>query len=342
MKKRNIYILFLSLFVVFGLTSCLNDPAVDNLEYGLTATDISTNKIIEIPSSASHVKNIVSLDEGVKEFDIEIRLAAAEPASEDIVVNLEMATDTAAIIAAVRKYQSDKYPATGEDSIPDEDILPFNLSGIIDMPATVTIPKGERSVILPLKIDTHALTAVTQFALLKITGVDKSGYMISGNFGELLLSTKVKNKYAGEYMVTGIMTDSYSSSLVHVSEGLVQDGEDMLVDLETVDGSTVVFGYSPTFDTSYYYLIYTGSSFSSYGSFCPQFTFDSEGNITAVTNYYGQPASNTRSAEIDPSGVNKYDEATKSFTVSYWMNQSSVITTPPYHRTHIVETYTSK
>ncbi|MBL7970854.1 MAG: hypothetical protein JNL03_04965 [Prolixibacteraceae bacterium] len=79
---------------------------------------------------------------------------------------------------------------------------------------------------------------------------------------------------------------------------------------------------------------------SAWGSFCPVFKFDDNGNIIEVINDYGQPASNTRSAVLDPTGVNKYDPATKSFKVSYYMVQPSVVATPPHYRARMVETYT--
>ncbi len=80
---------------------------------------------------------------------------------------------------------------------------------------------------------------------------------------------------------------------------------------------------------------------SYYGSFGLILDFDlATGKITAIKNYYGTPpnyvAANTRSAELDPSGVNTYDAATKTIKIKYWMNQPSVITP---HRTAFDETW---
>ena len=75
---------------------------------------------------------------------------------------------------------------------------------------------------------------------------------------------------------------------------------------------------------------------SYYGSFGVEFTIDASNNITKVINVYGQPASNGRSAEIDPSGANSWDPATKTLKVKYWMNQPSVIAG---HRTSFDETF---
>jgi hypothetical protein len=52
-----------------------------------------------------------------------------------------------------------------------------------------------------------------------------------------------------------------------------------------------------------------------------------------VENFFGQPSSNGRSAELDPSGANKIN-ADMSIDVNYWMNQPAVIVP---HRTSFSE-----
>jgi hypothetical protein len=65
---------------------------------------------------------------------------------------------------------------------------------------------------------------------------------------------------------------------------------------------------------------------SYYGSFSPVFFINDDGTITKVTNYYGQPASNGRAGQLDPTGVNKVtfgaDGKVISFEVSYIMIQN--------------------
>jgi len=237
----------------------------------------------------------------------------------------------------VRELLSDKYP---EEDISDEEILTFVASGIT-VPATVTIPKGERSVNFPVNIDTHLLKPTPQFILVRIKSVDKPGYIVSGNFGQLLFELKLKHQYEGRYIMTGTMEYLIAGSFFHVTYqyGLQFPGEDFTVQLQTYDGQSIVM-YDEIVYGDYIYPMSTATGFSGWGSFAPIFKFDDEGNIIAVTNYYGQPAGNTRSAQLDPSGVNKYDPATKSFQVSYWMVQPSAVAAPPHYRTHMVETYT--
>jgi hypothetical protein len=337
MKMNKIYKLILSVIAFgMGMTSCLNDSMIEDQKYGLI--DLDVNKIVELPAGGTHTVDITSLDEGEKDFLRELRLAADQPAQEDVVVQLEVISDRATIIQTVRELLSDRYPVDGDGAVSDEEILTFAATGIT-VPASVTIPKGERSVNFPINIDTHELKPTPQFALVRIKSVDNPGYIVSGNFGQLLLNMKLKHQYEGRYILTGTMEHLPSpGAYVHITT--IFDPDPYTVQLQTYDGESVVF-YEEMGWADYIYPIATASGgYSGWGSFAPIFKFDDQGNVIDVINYYGEPASNTRSAELDPSGVNKYDPATKSFQVSYWMVQPNFVTTPPHYRTHMVETYT--
>ncbi|MGI6120605.1 MAG: hypothetical protein ACOYIB_08600 [Desulfosporosinus sp.] len=313
----------------------MNDSMIEDQKYGLINLDV--NKIIELPAGGTHTVAITSLDQGKRDYMRELRLAADKPAQEDIVVTLELVTDRATVIKQIRELLSDKY---SEEKLPDEEVQIFSASGIT-IPATVTIPKGERSVTFPVNIDTHLLEPTAQFVLVRIKSVDKSGYIISGNFGQLLYELKLKHQYEGRYVMTGTMEHLIAGDFYHVTYqwGLQYPGEDFTVQLQTYDGQSIVMFDEIVFG-DYIYPMSTATSFSGWGSFAPIFKFDNDGNVIEVTNYYGQPAGNTRSALLDPSGVNKYDPATKSFQVSYWMVQPNAVAAPPHYRTHMVETYT--
>jgi len=74
-----------------------------------------------------------------------------------------------------------------------------------------------------------------------------------------------------------------------------------------------------------------------YSNFALLFTFDPASNkITALTNFYGQPSANGRSAVLDPSGANSWDPATKKFSVKFWMDETGVTG----HKTSFNETWT--
>lgn len=318
--KRNIYRLIMSaLLVSVGLTSCLNDDMIDDQKYGLI--NLNANKIIEIPADASHeISMTFKPTDGLKEVVIgEVRLAAESPAAEDVVVNLTASKSAEILGASVALFPLNK----------------------IQVPASVTIPKGQRSIPLVVKISTEVLTDNPQYIAVSVATVNNSGYIISGNFGHLTLNLKAKNKYEGRYVLTGKMDYLPNlASYLHITTAF--EGEPYTVQLKTVNGRKLKFYDELTREDYLYPMAVGGGGTSAWGSFCPIFEFDDNGNVVAVTNSYGQPASNTRSAVLDPAGVNKYDAATKSFQVSYYMVQPSAVATAPHYRCHMVETYTFK
>lgn len=311
--KKSIYRFFLSaLAVTVGLTSCLNDDMVENQKYGLI--NLNAKKIIEIPANAAHEVSLTILPDGASKVITigEVRLAAENPAAEDVVVTLT----------------KDK---TSEIVGTTDPIFPLDS---IEIPATVTIPKGQRSVALTATIRTAALMPEPQYLAVSISAVNNTGYIISGNFGHVKVNMKVKHRFEGRYTLTGTFTNLVPANFFHITTLEPH----YTVQLQTKDGKTLQF-FDEIVWEGYTYPMSNNGAYSGFGQFCPMFTFDENNNVTAVTNYY-PAATNTRKCEIDPAGVNKYDPATKSFKVSYWMNQSSVVPTPPNHRIHFDETYT--
>lgn len=99
------------------------------------------------------------------------------------------------------------------------------------------------------------------------------------------------------------------------------------VNLETYSGNSVILNpVQGPFAGAYLFPILNNGSPSAYGSFTPVFIFDANDNVVDVVNAYGQPAGNTRSAQLDPTGVNKwFATANRQMEVMFWMNQPSVI-----------------
>lgn len=135
------------------------------------------------------------------------------------------------------------------------------------------------------------------------------------------------NKYDGNYTMTGNLVDYAASTITGkypLNVALVTQSVNSVVLLDL--GSN-----------AYRHYILNNGSDSYYGDFAPVFTFDANNNVVSVTNYYGQPAANGRSGQLDPSGTNKWDPATKTLKVKYWMNQPG-----DTHRTLFDETFTWK
>lgn len=192
---------------------------------------------------------------------------------------------------------------------------------------TVTFAPGEFAKPILIKLDASKLDLSKQYAL-GFTITDAGGAKIANGLQSAMIEVGVKNRYDGSYRVTGTMVD--------VSSGALTGSFPMDVDLITVGANSVVM---VPWDLGIPgHLILSSGSLSYYGSFGPTFTFDlATDKVIAVTNSYGQPAGNTRSAEIDPSGINKWDATTHDMDVKYFMKQPSVVPAAPNIRVYFDE-----
>ena len=128
-----------------------------------------------------------------------------------------------------------------------------------------------------------------------------------------------KNPWDGVYQVTGPMIDLVNPSL---TQWISPTGEPWELHLITTGANTVVM-FDNTIWGDYFHPIKSGAANSGYGSFALVVTFDPATNaITQVVNYYGQPAGNTRSAKLDPSGVNAV-QGNKDILIKYFMIQTN-------------------
>lgn len=140
----------------------------------------------------------------------------------------------------------------------------------------------------------------------------------------------VKNKYDGRYEINGSFYDAARPDFVAIYPlewQLVTTGPATCKVQDAVNFGT------PT--PAYLFYVTSSGGYSYYGSFGLNISFDANDNVSAVTNFYGQPSGNGRSANLDPSGINKYNNGT--IKIKYWMDQPSVITP---HRSYFDETWT--
>ncbi|MDZ4707103.1 MAG: DUF1735 domain-containing protein [Saprospiraceae bacterium] len=207
-----------------------------------------------------------------------------------------------------------------------------NGTNFIDMPANlytlkslkVTFGPGEFAKKVTITVDPSTFDLSKSYAIgIKIAS-SSNGYSIVESAKSGLFNILVKNDYDGIYKVTGTMVDYVSAALTGYFP--------MNYHLVT-SGAVTVDGYDPDVWHAPFVPIYSGTAVSGYGSFSPVFTFDPTTNkIISVTNYYGQPAGNTRSAEIDPSGINKFNANDHSIDVKFFMKQTSVVPAAPHIR----------
>ena len=308
---KNIKILMLGVLMI-SLSSCLKEGVMNTdpnyasnvIELANTGDNITTSGIQGYYSDLGSVAAGAS-----KTFNINVHYTGPGNAPTDIVVTL--ASDAATLATYNTQNGSSK-------------IIPP--ASVVSFPTSVTIKKGTNQTTVEAKITVspefnfNAAYAVP----VKITQVSTG--IISGNYANAVYSFGVRNSYDGSYTVTGTMVDFANSGLsgrYPMSVGLVTSGANTVRLYDNAIGGV-------------YHSILSGTSTSYYGAFGVEFTIDASNKVTKVENVYGQPSSNGRSAELDPSGANSWDPATKTLKVKYWMNQPSVIAG---HRVSFDETF---
>lgn len=187
-----------------------------------------------------------------------------------------------------------------------------------------------------IKLDGSKWDLSKKYAL-GFTITDAGGKPVIEENKDIIVLISIKNKWDGVYVASGTLVDAANPDLVGIYDDPGGYGVDVEYGLETMSATEcVVVDYSYTGIPAV--PIWAGTGWSYYGSFGLVVTFDpATDEIIKVVNYYGQPASNTRSAELDPSGVNAYDEATKTVKIKYFMKQPNAIADPPYIRTKVDE-----
>jgi len=244
--------------------------------------------------------------------------------------------DTAILVFNNAKYGADTkvtiavdtsivgaYNATNDQSY---DYLP---SDVFTAPTSITIPAGSLQGSAKMSVNiTKLLTYGSSFATgLAITAVSGGSGQIETFHSRIPIVIQVKNRYDGEYTVTGTMVDYSNATLTGPYPWDVY-----LI----TSGPNQVQLFDNDYGKSIDHKIQSGANDSQYGVFGVVFNFDADGNVISVVNLYGQPSSNGRSASLDPSGINKYDASKGTLDVKYWLDQPSVITP---HRTSFDEHY---
>jgi len=285
------------------LGSCLKDDAVENHERGVTGTE--GQEWVSIPkASKTNTVNVFAIESVDRVQDLslfEVAYDYVDPAKTDIAVTLQV----------------DNSLVTNVD--PSVVILPTSVYTIPSL--TVKIPAGGRlSESFKIKVNTFTLDPTEVYGIgLKLASVNPTSARIASSLNSIVLLFTVKNRWDGEYEVTGTMVDAASSALT---------GYFPMKYYLITSGALTVDGFDPVVWEDYFIPIRSGTSLSGYGAYSPVFYFDQNNNIVDVKNIYGQPSGNGRYAELDPSGENKFDPVTKTIKVKFFMFQPSVIPLP--------------
>lgn len=154
----------------------------------------------------------------------------------------------------------------------------------------------------------------------------------------VVIEIGAKNPYDGVYAVTGPMIDAANASFVQWNNGQattpVSDpfvsahGGAWELHLITT-GATQCVMFDNTIWGDIFHPMLNAGGHSGYGSYALVVNFNPANNtISSVTNYYGQPAGNGRSAGLDPSGVNAV-QGNKDILIKYFMYQPTVVPVGP-------------
>ncbi len=178
---------------------------------------------------------------------------------------------------------------------------------------SVVIPKGKKTASFKVNVSTSLIDLTKTYVLpLKLTSADA---VVSANFGTALFQIGAKNKYDGIYKPTAGQMQRYSSPTTPTTgdalNGFMGNNADMT--LSTVDANTVLVAG-----------LRWGSSVAGAGSGSGVAGIDNlQFYVDPVTNNVTcKSLANATLANI-PGTVNKYDPATKTFTVSFDWNQTA-------------------
>ncbi|MBV8253340.1 MAG: DUF1735 domain-containing protein [Chitinophaga sp.] len=326
MKQSSIKAL-LSFAILFSMTSCLKKNDMIGLD-----TSARSN-IIEFANTGDNVATATSTyprfttDLGAVKsgdtvsFNVNVSYSGSNDAPTDITVNLALDT------VMLKQFNAEN--GTNYVAPP---------AAIYSMPQSVVIKKGTRKTQVKVGIVNNNSFNFNVNYGLPLTISSSTGGIISANFGKAVYSFSARNTYDGIYMMDA------TAPMVDVLNAGITGWYPVKMHLITYSGNSVaLYDGVPIYTKTYGHPIQSGGSGSYYGSFSPVFFFDKAGNITSVTNYYGQNSGgNKRSAVLDPTGINKItfkaDGTVDHFEVSYIMTQS--VSSPDLPRTYFHEKFT--
>lgn len=299
----------LILLITFGFTSCLK-----NGKYNVDFSTVAPSVDLPLAASTNNGVTVFTFPPTVTTTNIPYYVNLASPNTLNTPVTATFAIDSA--------YLATYNTANGTNL----QLMPPSYYTVVNGWSR-TIPAGKR--LDSMYVTFHlSLFDLSQSWCLPVT-IQSASVPIE-QWNHLLISPSVKNFFDGDYMVSanspmldvvnGALTGNYPEEYYLVTAGPNSDyAEDLAL------------GFSG-------HTILNGGGLSYYGSFGPQFTFDpTTGNVTSVVNTYGQPAANTRSAAIDPSGINNFSLGTKNGDVKYYMIQPSAVPAPPSIRVYFDE-----
>jgi hypothetical protein len=289
MNKIN-KLIALSALVFLSLTSCLKDKDYDDTKVGLDLSNAP--KIIELGFSSSQSKSqVIGLDFVDATINVEIvnvRLAATDPAPEDIVVQL----DTTGTEAKVQSLGDSNF-----NRLPSLYTLTTGLA--------VTIPKGKREATLVVKTNASKFNPSAKYGInFKLKSVSGSGYTLSNNFNTFYTVLGAKNSYDGVYKC--------DFTNYHPTLNAAYVGTSTTVHLVTTGpNSNKIFW--PTANAFANPALLNGA-LNFFGSQEPEYTFNPTTNAVTVQNAFSNP---TTLYTMNSTHPNNYDPVARVVNVRW-------------------------
>jgi hypothetical protein len=273
------------------------------------------------------VKLITSPNDNGSNYNLQTIEVKSTPQNLDVIeVRRDVPNETELNKTLVVSIKEDPTAIINYNNINGTGLVPFPAGSYTVDPANprsggeykVTFQPGEFAkkirIIIP---NASTLDLSQQYALgftivVAVTGADGR---VSFENRTAVVEIGLKNRWDGHYKVTGTMVDLTTASIT--------GSYPFEADLETFSANEVLLYHTGSPFTGYYHPILSGGSGSAYGNFVPVFVFDPATNkVIDVYNGYGQHVlPQDRSGQLDPTGVNSYDPATKTLKVSYYMLQ---------------------
>jgi len=262
-------------------------------------------------------------------FDIRRNCANAAELNSETVVTFQYDDVDTTMLKAYNTLRETDFVPMGPSLYTLDPALPA------DRKYTFTFAPGEQAKTVKLTIpNAFDLDMGLKYAFIFKVSVTGTGAWSKTSYDTLLTQILPKNQFDGIYNVTA------NTPMVDYANGALLGNYPFQYKLVTTGAFTCECW---EVDNDYpLHPIMNNGAWSYYGSFglVLHFNPDNSGTIDAVTNYFGQPAGNSRSAELNPAGVNAWDPATKNITIMYYMKQPTVVPTPPNIRTAFDETWT--
>ncbi|MGJ1436492.1 DUF1735 domain-containing protein [Sphingobacterium siyangense] len=287
MKKIINYISVLLLPFMF--TSCLKDDAIIGPDAAGNVENIIEFKNFVAPSSGTSSKYPLYIQAfdmvPTTDFAIPVQIAGVYNPKADVKVTLELDNS---IITAYNAQNGSKYQ-------------PLQTANYTVSTYEVTIPKGQKIGNLNIKFFPEKFDFKESYALgLKIKSVSEG--TISGNFGAIVLGVVPKNLYDGVYTVEKGLVQRYTGGALNIGDALNGSlAGNPKVTLKSIDGNTVEITN----------MRWAGGTSGIAG------IDNLRATINPATNEVTMFALGAPTLRNIAGKVNKYDPATKTFTLNF-------------------------